>query len=136
VRARINVFNHQIETEDACQAFLEFESGAWGLIETTTTAWASPGRAIELHGTNGTIFLADRGIAFWRFQDEDEQHAPAWEPRLPDDRPMNVIEDVVAALTRDTPVACPPDEGRKSIAVLDAVYRSAKQGGRETQPRY
>ncbi len=159
VRARTRVFSHKIETEDACQAFLDFESGAWGLIETTTTVWGGLGRTIEVHGTNGTMSLHDRGIGAWRFKDEEEGPEPEygagsagpmseagvsegqearskWEPRLPEGRPKNVIEDVVSALTRGTPVACPPEEGRKSVAILEAVYRSARRGGAEEQVDY
>jgi len=159
LRARTRIFSHQIETEDACQVFVDFESGAWGLIETTTTVWGGLGRAIELHGTNGTITLLDRGIGAWRFKDEEEGPEPdygtgsagpmvaagvaegqegrsKWEPELPADRPKNVIEDVVSALTRGTPVACPPEEGRKSVAILEAVYRSARRGGAEEQVEY
>jgi len=159
VRARTRVFAHQIETEDACQAFLEFASGAWGLVETTTTVWGGLGRAIELHGTNGTIALYDRGIGAWRFKDEEEGPEPEygagsagpmteagvregkearskWEPQLPPDRPKNVIEDVVLALTRGTVVACPPEEGRKSVAILEAIYRSAQRGGAEEVVEY
>lgn len=158
VRARIKVFSHGIETEDACQAFLEFASGAWGLINTTTTVWGGLGRHIELHGTNGTIGLYDRGIGAWRFKDEEEGPVPEygagsagpmagigtegtevrskWEPELPPDRPRDVIDDVVQALTRGTPVACPPEEGRKSVAILEAVYRSARRNGVPEQPEY
>jgi len=159
VRARTRVFSHDIETEDACQAFLDFENGAWGLIETTTTVWGGLGRAIEVHGTNGTIALLDRGIGAWRFKDEEEGPEPEygpgsagpmteagvaegkeatskWEPELPPDRPKNVIQDVVAALTRGTTVLCPPEEGRKSVVILEAIYRSAKRGGAEEQVEY
>ena len=159
VRARTRIFSHQIETEDACQAFLEFESGAWGLIETTTTVWGGLGRTIELHGTNGTMMLHDRGIGAWRFKDEEEGPEPEygagsagpmteagvaeggerrsrWEPELPEGRPHNVVEDVVSALTKGTPVACPPEEGRKSVAILEAVYRSARRGGAEETVDY
>lgn len=159
VRARTRIFSHQIETEDACQVFVDFENGAWGLIETTTTVWGSLGRQIEVHGTNGTVTLADRGIGAWMFRDEAEGAEPdygpgsagpmveagvaegkegtsRWQANLPDGRPMNVIEDVVSALTRGTPVACPPQEGRKSVAILEAVYRSAKRGGAEEPVEY
>jgi UDP-N-acetyl-2-amino-2-deoxyglucuronate dehydrogenase len=159
VRARTRIFSHRIETEDACQAFLDFESGAWGLIETTTTVWVGLGRAIEVHGTSGTVALYDRGIGAWHFKDSGEGPEPeygvgsagpmieagvvegrptgaVWEPTLPTDRPMNVIEDVVSSLTRGTPVACPPEEGRKSVAILEAVYRSARRGGAEEQVEY
>jgi len=159
VRARTRVFSHQIETEDACQVLVDFESGAWGLIETTTTVWGGLGRAIEVHGTNGTMTLIDRGIGTWAFRDEEEGPEPEygpgsagpmteagvaegaqsrskWQPDLPADRPMNVIEDMVSALTRGTPVVCPPEEGRKSVAILEAVYRSARRGGAEELVEY
>jgi len=159
IRARTHIFSHKIETEDACQAFLEFDSGAWGLIETTTTVWGGLGRTIELHGTNGTMTLVDKGIGAWRFKDEEEGPEPdygagsagpmteagvaegkesrsRWEPHLAEDRPHNVIQDVVSALTKGTPVACPPEEGRKSVAILEAVYRSARRGGAEETVEY
>ncbi|HEX2036779.1 MAG TPA: Gfo/Idh/MocA family oxidoreductase [Chloroflexota bacterium] len=159
VRARTRIFGHRIETEDACQAFLDFESGAWGLIETTTTVWVGLGRAIELHGSNGTIALYDRGIGAWHFRDESDEAEPEygpgsagpmteagvregqagrarWEPVLPEGRPKNVIEDVVSALTRGTPVVCPPEEGRKSVAILEAIYRSARRNGAEEPVEY
>ena len=131
VQARINIFNHRIETEDACQVWVAFESGAWGSIETTTTVWGGLGRTIEVHGTNGTMQLADRGVTAWHFQDEDEGQAAAWAPELPSDRPANVIEDILSALHRGTPLACPIEEGRKAVALLEAIYASAKEGSRE-----
>ena len=68
---------------------------------------------------------------------EDAPEAQSkWEPELPPDRPKNVIEDVVAALTKGTPVICPPEEGRKSVAILEAIYRSAKRGGAEEPVEY
>jgi predicted dehydrogenase len=159
LRARTRIFSHQIETEDACQVLVDFASGAWGMIETTTTIWGGLGRTIEVHGTNGTMTLHDRGIGAWRFKDEEEGPEPEygagsagpmaeagvsegaerrsrWEPTLPEGRPMNVIEDVVAALTKGTPVACPPEEGRKAVAILEAVYRSARRGGAEETVEY
>jgi UDP-N-acetyl-2-amino-2-deoxyglucuronate dehydrogenase len=139
VRARTRVFAHHIETEDACQVFLEFASGAWGLIETTTTVWGGLGRAIELHGSGGTIALQDGEITTWRFVGDPpeavkgEAARSVWQPELPAHQPTNVIEDVVAALTRGTPLACPPEEGRKAVAILEAVYRSARRDGAEEQ---
>ena len=139
VRARIHIFGHRIETEDACQVFVEFTSGAWGLIETTTTVWGGLGRAIELHGSGGTIGMIDGEITTWRFVGDPpeavkgEAALSTWQPTLPDPRPKNIIEDVVSALVHGTPLACPPEEGRKSVAILEAVYRSAHRGGAEEQ---
>lgn len=131
VRALTDIFNHQIETEDACQVWLAFESGAWGCVETTTTALGSLGRIIEVHGTNGTIQLANRGITARHFQDEEEGQFSDWAPELPSDRLANVIEDVLSTLRRGTPLACPINEGRKAVSLLEAIYASAKEGSRE-----
>jgi len=118
---------------------VEFTSGAWGLIETTTTVWGGLGRAIELHGSGGTIGMIDGEITTWRFVGDPpeavkgEAALSTWQPTLPDPRPKNIIEDVVSSLVHGTPLACPPEEGRKSVAILEAVYRSARRGGAEEQ---
>ena len=38
------------------------------------------------------------------------------------DRPRNIIEDMVSAVTRGTPVAVDGHEGRKSVAIFNAIY--------------
>ena len=46
---------------------------------------------------------------------------------------MNIIEDVVGALRDGAPLACPIEEGRKSVAILEAIYASARAGGSEVR---
>jgi predicted dehydrogenase len=74
--------------------------------------------------------MTEAGVA------EGKEGRSKWQPELPEGRPMNVIQDVVQALTKGTPVACPPEEGRKSVAILEAVYRSARRGGAEETVDY
>ena len=130
VQARTNIFKQPIETEDTCQAWLNFGSGAWGTIETTTISYGQGERTIEAQGTNGSIRLTDWRVREWHFQDEADDGSPTWEPDLPADRPRNIIEDVVNALRDGAPLACPIEEGRKSVAILEAIYASAQAGGR------
>ena len=50
---------HDIETEDMTIAQLTFESGAWGLITTTTSNYPNLGTNIEITGTKGTVRWAE-----------------------------------------------------------------------------
>ena len=76
VQARTNIFKQPIETEDTCQAWLNFGSGAWGTIETTTISYGQGERTIEAQGTNGSIRLTDWRVREWHFQDEAEDGSP------------------------------------------------------------
>jgi len=125
VRARIAVFNHQIETEDACEALLTFASGAWGILQTTTTVYDSLGQTFELHGTNGTIQMHNEEITYWKFQDDPQAQPP--DPATLPPAPRNIIEDMVQALTQGTPLAVDARAGRQSVALLEAIYRSARE---------
>ena len=46
------------------------------------------------------------------------------DPNLPD----SIIADMVSAVTKGTPVQCDGYEGRKSVAIFEAVYESSRTG--------
>lgn len=126
VYGRIGTFAHDIETEDMCNALLTFASGTWGVIQTTTCNRPSLGTAIEISGERGALCLTDREITRYEVADDPEA---SLEEFVPDpDRPKNIIEDVISALTKGTPLACDGHEGRRSTEILCAVYESAQTG--------
>ena len=43
-------------------------------------------------------------------------------------RVHSIVEDVVNAITKGTPLAVDGREGRRTVALLEAVYRSAREG--------
>ncbi len=130
VQARIGTLGHDIETEDAAQALITFESGAWGVIQTTTCSYPELGTAIELTGRTGTLSWKDNEVV--RYEVENGE-PPALEGFPVDpELPRNIIEDVVGVLTRGRSPLCPPAEGRASVALFDAIYRSAREGGAVT----
>jgi predicted dehydrogenase len=43
-----------------------------------------------------------------------------------------VFEDFLAAIETDGTPACDAREGRRSVALIEAIYRSARSGGSET----
>jgi predicted dehydrogenase len=42
--------------------------------------------------------------------------------------PANIIEDMISAVTKGTPVAVDGTEGRKSVAIFNAIYESSRTG--------
>jgi len=126
IYARSGTFTHKIETEDLSMVFLTFLSGAWGCIVTTTNSYPSLGTTIEITGENGTIVWKDGNIMLYKLKDNPE--ASLDEFKLDPNRPKNIIEDMVSAIKKGTPVMVDGNEGRKSVAILNAIYESSRTG--------
>ena len=107
---------HKIEVEDSAMALLEFASGALGSIEATTAAHPGFPRRIAISGTRASMFH------------EDPPRAAAVSDAAPHRR---VLEDFLDAVRTGRPPACDGVEGRRSVAVVEAVYRSARSGRTE-----
>ena len=118
------VMNHDIETEDIGQAILNFESGAKGGILGTTTFPDSPYFSAEVHGTEGGVLIDAALSGEMRvFGDGLEEKLQAIDNPL-----SNVVEDVVSALNEGTPLRVDGREGRRTVALLENIYRSAREG--------
>jgi UDP-N-acetyl-2-amino-2-deoxyglucuronate dehydrogenase len=124
VQGRIGTFGHQIETEDNTQALVTFESGAWGVVQTSTTNFPGLGTAMEISGERGTLIWKDNQVELLRTIDEVSPSLEAYpvDPELP----AHIIEDMLGAITRGRTPMCPPDEGRQSVALFNAIYQSAR----------
>ncbi len=125
VYGRIGTLGHRIETEDICIAHLSYQSGALGLIETTTSNYPSLGTTVEISGTEGSLVWKDKGIEMFQTRDEEQVDVEGIE--VPPG-PKNIIEDMVSAITQGTRPAVPGEEGRKSVEIFTAVYESAQKG--------
>lgn len=118
------IMNHDIETEDIGQAILNFASGAKGGILGTTTFPASPYFSAEVHGSEGGVLLDAVLSGEMRvFGDGLEEKLLAMPNRL-----TNVVEDVVSALENGTALRVDGREGRRTVALLENIYRSAREG--------
>ncbi|HET8655353.1 MAG TPA: Gfo/Idh/MocA family oxidoreductase [Longimicrobiaceae bacterium] len=128
---------HSIEVEDTLVATLEFASGALATLETTTAAFPGYSRRVEISGTEGTVLLEND-----RVLRADLRSGPAAPPRADADGSPSasspvvsdvrghrrVIEDFLHALRTGTEPLCGGSEGRRSVAVVEALYRSARSG--------
>lgn len=129
VYAETAIMNHEIETEDVGLAIVNFASGAKGTILGTTTFPESAYFGAEVHGTAGAVLIqaALDGSA----QIYGEGLAEKLEA-LPAPPVANIVEDVVSCLERGTDLAVDGHEGRRTVALLEQVYLSARQGVRLT----
>ncbi len=140
VQARTATLLHKIEAEDTAVATLEFASGAVGTLLATTAAYPGYARRIEITGTEGTVILEhDRiiaadfrnphpGIAVSVSGDANQSASSAAVTDISAHKA--VIENFLHAIANNTPVACDGAEGRRSLALVEAIYRAARQPDR------
>ena len=129
---------HAIAVEDTAVACLEFASGAVGTLEATTAAFPGLPRRVELTGSEGTIVVErDRVVSVQLrtpleappHDGEPSGNASASSPVVADARGhARVLQDFVAAITSGAAPLCDGREGRRSVALVEAMYRSARAG--------
>jgi predicted dehydrogenase len=127
---------HRIDVEDTVVATLEFANGALGTLEVTTAAYPGLARRMELTGTEGTVVVEGDRVATSAIRRpptvEAPQHAgstnaSASSPVVSDVRGhRRILEDFVAAVRERRPPRCDGAEGRRSVALIEAIYRSAE----------
>jgi len=126
VYGRMGTFGHEIETEDHTMSLLTFESGAWGLIHTTTCSTPDLGTKWEVGGTGGSFMWSENKVPLWHSGVDPESSIDDFE--VDTNLPESIIADMVSAVTKGTPVQCDGYEGRKSVAIFQAVYESSRTG--------
>jgi predicted dehydrogenase len=128
---------HSIEVEDTLVATLEFANGALATFEATTAAFPGYPRQIELSGTEGTIVVQQDRIASadLRTPRPDlkggaaSENAAASSPIISDvSGHKAVIEDFLRAIKDGSEPRCNGAEGRRSVALVEALYQSARTG--------
>jgi UDP-N-acetyl-2-amino-2-deoxyglucuronate dehydrogenase len=138
ISARIATRVHDIEVEDTAVAILEFANGALGTIEAATSIYPGYPRRVELTGSEGTLLLEGDTLiaedlraataespAPARIAASEASHSATVSDTLPHQR---VFEDFIRAIETDGTPACDAREGRRSVEVVEAIYRSAREG--------
>lgn len=140
------VAHHGIEVEDTAVAILEFENGARGVIQGSTACWSSAGHParLQLCGDTGSAFLNDETLEVWDFleplAEDDSIRQQFGKPAAAglganDPKAINFIghqrnfEDVIEAIQTGRPPLVDGAEARKSVALIEAIYQSAKNSG-------
>ena len=124
VYGETTVMNHEIETEDIGLAILNFASGAKGTVLGTTTFPARGYFGAEVHGTDGAVLIEAALDGTMRvFGEGLEEKLNSIENPL-----KNVVQDVVSALENGTQLRVDGSEGRRTVALLEQIYASARKG--------
>lgn len=144
VKAMTATLAHErIEVEDVAVATLRFENGALGVIEASTAV--NPGylKRIELHGTEGSAILEEEDIKAWDFAKKRRSDAAilkamqsskstgggAADPAAIGHHGHALqFRDFVKAINNDSTPAIDGPEGRRSVEIILAIYKSAQTG--------
>jgi predicted dehydrogenase len=136
------VVHQGIEAEDTACANFRFASGALGVLEATTAAWPGWERRIELCGEFGSIALEDDRIVRWDFRDEQPEDAEirarfaalqaASGAGAPDqinfEGHRKQIVEMAESIRTGQPLPTPVSEARNTVALVCALYESARSG--------
>jgi UDP-N-acetyl-2-amino-2-deoxyglucuronate dehydrogenase len=140
VQATSKALLHPIETEDTLVALLEFANGALGVLQAATSAYPGYPRRLELTGSEGTLTIEqDRLLAAdLRNPPADllhggkaDENPSASSPVVSDVRGhQSVLEDFLHAIQTNATPRCDGREGRRSLALVEAIYAACRTGAR------
>jgi predicted dehydrogenase len=125
---------HRIEGDDTTIAVCEYESGALGVIECTTSVFPRQTDRIELHGERGSILLDDYRIKEWQIEGVDQGAPTAEELAQPGaDEGTRVghfvqIQDMVDAVRAGRQPLVRGEDALHSLAVIQAIYEAERTG--------
>ena len=143
------IAHERMEVEDTAAAILKFAGGALGTIIATTSAYPGLTARITVHGDQGSAVIDDDELAY--FHAAGEQEADAYGGG--ENQVKQVIEryggmrsgpgaganlsmthrdqilDFIEAVREDHEPSINIEEGRKPLAIIAAIYESARTGG-------
>jgi predicted dehydrogenase len=144
VNAFTDMLAHQrIEVEDVAVATLRFASGAMGVIEASTAAYPGALKKIEISGSQGSAVLEEENIIRWEFakstpkdqQIRDEMASRtktgggAGDPAaIGHHAHRELLKDFITALKAGRAPMIDGAEGRRSVELILAIYKSAQSG--------
>jgi UDP-N-acetyl-2-amino-2-deoxyglucuronate dehydrogenase len=125
---------HDIEADDTTMAVCEFESGALGVIECTTSVTPRQGDWLEFHGQQGSILLENYTIAQWQLPEVEPGEPHPEDLMLPGaDKGVDVghflqVQDMADAVAEDRAPAVTGEDALHSLAVVQGIYASERSG--------
>jgi UDP-N-acetyl-2-amino-2-deoxyglucuronate dehydrogenase len=141
--------HERIEVEDTAVAALRFKNGAIGTIEAATSAFPGLLKRTEIHGDRGSARVEQDDITLWEFQEKvpsDNEvfatmagqtgfKAGASDPRgITHIGHRDQLVDFLQAIDEGHAPLVDGREGRKSVEIIRAIYRSAETGAQVMLP--
>ena len=141
--------HERIEVEDVGTAIVKFKNGALGTLEASTAVYPGLLKKTEIHGSEGSAIIEQDSILLWNFknpQPEDEQllatlgAGSATTGGAADPKAISFIghqrqfEDFIKAIETGSAPLIDGHEGRKSVELILAIYKSCREGKRISLP--
>jgi UDP-N-acetyl-2-amino-2-deoxyglucuronate dehydrogenase len=135
--------HENIEVEDVATATLQFSNGALGVIQASTAVYPGMLKRIEIHGSRGSAVIEEEDLKLWSFADptpQDEAILQALTGKTTTGGgaadPAAIghhghaaqFADLLAAIRSGRAPQIDGREGRKSVELISAIYRSARSG--------
>jgi predicted dehydrogenase len=139
----------RIEVEDTAVACVRFKNGALGVIEAATSAFPGLLKRTEIHGDRGSARVEQDDITLWEFQEKVPSDnavfaamaaqtgfkAGASDPRgITHIGHRDQLTDFLQAIDEGSDPLVDGREGRKSVEIIRAIYRSAETGSQVMLP--
>lgn len=137
VTAQTRTLNHSIEVEDGAIALLEYGDGRLGLVQATTVAFPGLPERLEFYGARGSaIYHKGEGRLEWHLAEPREDRVDQSPVSSGASAPMDItaaghtsqFQDFARAIRDQRLPRVDGREGKKSIMLVDAIYRSAATG--------
>lgn len=138
-----NLAHERIEVEDTAVACLQFENGALGVIQATTSVHPGLPKTIGIHGNKGTAVIEQEDILKWDFLDpipHDEEVKKRFAQKVGASggasNPASIshqghtkqLADFVNAIQNGGKPLVDGKEGRKAVELIQAIYASNASG--------
>jgi UDP-N-acetyl-2-amino-2-deoxyglucuronate dehydrogenase len=135
--------HERIEVEDTAVACLRFAGGALGVIQATTSVYPGLPKTIAVHGDRGTVVIEQEDVLRWEFDPptpEDEEVKRRFAQKVGasggSSNPAAIshegharqLRDFVRAVRTNSAPLVDGGEGRKAVAIIEAIYASARAG--------
>lgn len=137
----VDTVAHKMEVEDVAVASLKFKNDAIGVIEGSTAVYPGFPRRVEICGEKGSIIIKVEDIELWAITgskikvkgslDKDYINKRAEDASL---NPIHFsikghrlqIKDFIEAIREDREPFVNGEEGRKTLEIVRAIYKSAR----------
>lgn len=135
VFGRIQTTTHAIEGEDLAMAIVTFTSGLLGHIQASTSMWPGYPERLEVYGEKGSIILESGSILHFNVQGMESGPSGMKASASGSSDPMAIshelhkrqIRDFATAVLNGSSPRVGGEEGRKAVAIIEAIYRSSRE---------
>ncbi len=137
VFGRCKTLKHNIEVDDTTVASIEFKNGAIGVIQVSTSIYPGLPRKIMIHGDKGSVVIEEDTIISFELKEgiipediksgENDDFSASDPFDFTIEGHIAVYNNFLSCLNNSETPIINQYEGRRSIDVITAIYKSAKE---------